>query len=274
MYSMDIRKNFNLGVFSLLSIDENYYDNKDESYQILLTYLIWILMALVMIFIIILYWWKILRIKKKRAYNLLFLHNFTLMTIICGLVYLLAVYLLIMIIEYLIFNRTYESSISFNIFCILVIWVLLIMPTKIIIEIIFDLVRFYIKKLFGFDQETNYLEWHFVGLKNEPKALLYHMLNWWRKFIYLIPIYMIYLPIFIFKGYKINMMYVLAMIIISSIELSWLVYICKVYPYDNLSHNRIIIFNQISVVFILTLGVFTVKIKSYKLNLLQVKSFN
>ena len=257
MYSMDIRTKFNLGILHLFLIN----NNGDDNYQILFIYLIWILMALIKIFIFMIGCWNISKIKKSKLYNLYLYHNITFVTTEYGVVYLLIVILLILIIRILTLNKVDIYFINFIVFCILVIWILLIMQTKLIIEIFFDLLRFYIKKLFGFYQEINYFEWYFVGLKNKPKALLYHMLNSWRKIIYLIPIYLIFISIFIFEDYKMNVVYVLAMIIISSMEITWLVYIWKVYPYDSLSHNRIIIVNQISVVFIWTLGVFTVKNK-------------
>ena len=262
---MDIRQNINLGIFHFLLIDENIYYSYYFYSQMVLIFLFLILMVLANIFIIVSYCWNTSKIKRKGIYNLFFHHNITFVTLVYVVDYLISSYLLITIIKYLVFKRIDEYSINFIIFWILFIWVFLIMPTKIAMEIFFDLLRFYIKKLFSFDQEINCLEWHFVGLKNEPKALLYYMLNSWRKIIYLIPIYMIFMPILIFEDYNINVIYVLAFVIISLIEVAWLVYICKVYPYDSLSHNRIIIINQISVVFILTLCVITIKNKFVKI---------
>ena len=199
---MDIRQNINLGIFHFLLIDENiYYSYSYYFYsQRILIFLFLILMVLANIFIIVSFCWNISKIKRKRINNLFFHHNITFVTLVYVVDYLISSYLLITIIKYLVFKRIDEHSINFIIFWILFIWVLLIMPTKIAMEIFFDLLRFYIKKLFGFDKEINYLDWHFVGLKNEPKALLYHMLNSWRKIIYLIPIYMIFFYQFLFSN--------------------------------------------------------------------------
>ena len=129
---------------------------------------------------------------------------------------------------------------------------------RIIIEIPLTFLRFYTKKMFGLQEKFNYFEWYFVGLKNDPNALLYHILNCLRKFSYIIPIFGMLASLY-FYNFHVNMVYILTLVIISSIEVAWLVYICKVYPYDSLSHNRIIIVNQISVVFILTWGIITIK---------------
>ena len=264
MYSINIRKSLNLGIFHLLLIDKN----DDDNYQIFLISLILILMTLMLI-IVESTCWKISKVKMKRIYHLFIHLSFIFEALICPVIYRLFGYkkTIYLFYGFGVFGFALRLLFSFSIYFIWAFFII-VLPWKLAIELNLALGKSFIdifKKLFGYEKIGDY-GWYFVGLKNENESIYYLMLNYLKKVIYLIPIYGILISMFIWEDYKRNVVHVLAMIIIWSIEVIWLAYICKVYPYESLSHNRIIIVNQISVVLISILGVVTVKLKPFKLN--------
>ena len=234
-----------------------------DYYQIILTLVAWIMIPLIFTFIFLSNKWKIFQIMKNNFYNSFLLHNVLFLIILCSGIFWFSVYCIIDKKYGLALKGPIASLITLAIFCLLCLCVLAIsgILVRLIIEIPFTFLRFYTKKLFGFEKQLDCFEWYFVGLKNDPNALLYHILNLLRKSSYIIPIYVMWISLY-FYNFNVNMVYILAIIIISWIELAWLVYICKVYPYDSLSHNRIIIVNQISVVLICFTGIISIKINA------------
>ena len=243
MYEMSIGNDPNYGCINFM---KNEYTL--DSYQLYFVYLLWIVSAPIVIWVFLTHYWELKIFLRNKFCNTLLLHNFILIIAVWYGVYFSSIIFLI--------------SSKFRKFLILYALAISTFLAIVIIEIFITLLKIYFKRLFGFDQEIHHFEWYFVGLKNEQRALLYHMLNCWRKTIYLIPIYGMWISLYFFKS-KANVAYVFTLVIISLIEVAWLIYICKVYPYESLSHNRIILVNQIFVVFICLIGIIiTVKINN------------
>ena len=259
MYSNSNKKDLYFGVYYLM-LNES---QGPDFYQILLSICMSVMMALILTIIFLSNRWKILWIANNKFFILFLFRNFLLIIILCPGFYWFSVLCIIRQIYDLTLKNLDVPFFTLAIFCFLCLCVLAIsgILVRLIIEIPFTFLRVYTKKLFGFEKQLNCFEWYFVGLKNEPKALLYHILNCLRKSSYIIPIYVMWISLY-FYNFNVNMVYILTLVVISLIELAWLVYICKVYPYDSLSHNRIIIINQISVVLICFTGIITIKINA------------
>ena len=161
--------------------------------------------------------------------------------------------LLMVIVALIICQFFFDQDISNHSFFIIIIWTtIVIIMISILLNILdsFYVIKNYTNKIFfNVGKTTDITDCYFEGLKNEPMSLLFNILNNFKRFSWF-PIVFLFILWYILKDSRDRESYLFYLLLICSIfviEVSWFIYLIKVYPYKSLSANRILIIHQISV---------------------------
>ena len=165
-----------------------------------------------------------------------------------------------------------------KIFYLILIWILnkylfeflkigLEVAVLVLADTILIIVKSYIQKLFGWEQENNkaYTKVYFERLRNNPSARLYYLLLFVKRMFYTF-LFFTFIFLISFRSVSENYYNEVASWFFTFIicaEWLWMYYLIKIWPFKTFSENRISILNQFFILAICIWNMIVTALRNY-----------